>query len=60
MSDQDVQQALNRPAGRPVPGRRPDTMCIRGYAGHRGVLKVIMSAADPKLVVSVMWEEGTP
>ncbi len=55
IDEEDVRRALARPIGPPVPGNRPDTVVVRGYAGAR-VLKVVMNSVDRELIVSAYWE----
>lgn len=52
---EDVESALRRSSGPPEPGRRPDTVVLRGYALDGGTLKVVVASNDRQLVVSV-WE----
>lgn len=55
IGEAEVRRAIERSIGHPVPGNRPDTIVIRGYAGAR-VLKVVLNAVDRELVVSAYWE----
>lgn len=54
IAEEDVRQALERAIGHPVPGARPDTVVVQGYARGR-VLKVVLNSADRELVVSAFW-----
>jgi hypothetical protein len=55
ITEDHVREALHRRNGS-MPGSRPDTVIIRGWAGGR-ILKVVVSAADPEVIVTAMWED---
>lgn len=50
-----VEQVLRRPIGPRMPGSRPDTMVVSGHADGVGILKLVVSAADEDLVVTLFW-----
>jgi hypothetical protein len=51
----DIERALQRPAGSPRPGRQPNTLGKIGYTGGDKPLKVVVSASDQRVVVTVYW-----
>lgn len=53
-----VEQVLRRPIGHPDTGD-PGKIAYSGYVpgGPKPVLKVVVSAAEPDLVISVMWRD---
>ena len=56
VSDEDVEWALRRPIGDPRAGE-PGTMWVWGHASGTRVLKVCVRVADPKVVISVAWQD---
>lgn len=54
ITQEQIQLVLNRPLGDPGPGAAPGTLVIEGQVGARR-LKVIRSAAEPPVIVSVWW-----
>ncbi len=54
ITEADVETALRRPLGDPLPGE-PGTVVIEGHAPGGRILKVCVRAADPDYVVTAYW-----
>jgi hypothetical protein len=53
---EELEHAHAHPVGEPMPGSGSGTMVIRGTLPAGGYLKVVVAAADPKVIVSA-WRE---
>lgn len=56
ITEQDIDAVMRRPIRGPLPGSGPGTVVFVGSATGGRMLKVVVSAVDPTIVVSVMWE----
>ncbi len=54
ITPRDVELALQRPIGVPLPGQ-PGTIWIQGYAQDGRILKVCVSMADKEHVITAAW-----
>lgn len=54
--EKEVERALARRIGEPLPGKG-GTIWIRGHAPGGRILKILVRAAEPDYVVTVVWEE---
>lgn len=52
----DVETALNRPIGNPLPGQ-PGSIWIRGHSAGGRILKVCVRMDDKSFVITAAWPD---